>query len=165
MIVISIVSRLTSPGPILFRQMRLGLHERPFEMLKFRTMVVNAEEQGPKYTIDNDQRITAVGRFLRQTSLDELPQLINVLRGDMSLVGPRPYIGFELQNIPSEQRVRRASDRPGMTGLAQVSGRSSLTQERALAYDLEYIDRCSLILDLNIILLTIRQVIERRSVN
>lgn len=165
--------RATSPGPALFRQVRSGRHGRPFVMLKFRSMHANSddavhrtyvtalltEEAAPDggltgvYKLDRDPRVTSVGAFLRRMSLDELPQLINVLRGEMSLVGPRPALPWEVQLYNVEHR-RRLEVPPGLTGLWQVSGRSRLTMRQALDLDLEYVSRCSTRLDLRILLRT-----------
>jgi lipopolysaccharide/colanic/teichoic acid biosynthesis glycosyltransferase len=157
--------RLTSRGPVIYRQRRLGLHEQPFWMFKFRSMYVDADRRGPQFTADNDPRITPVGRILRKTSLDELPQLINVLAGAMSLIGPRPYVGFELDQCSPHQRALRASLRPGISGLAQVEGRSSLSQRKSAAFDLEYVQRCSLSFDLHLIVRTIVRVLGRSGTN
>ncbi len=162
---ISAVIRLTSRGPAIFRQQRAGFHGRHFEMYKFRTMVAGAEEMrdgvahlnemaGPVFKIADDPRLTAVGRLLRRTSLDELPQLVNVLKGEMSLVGPRPLPTYEASRIKGAQR-RRLAMRPGMTGLWQVSGRNSVDFEGWMQLDLLYVDRWSLGLDLRILLRTI----------
>lgn len=161
--------RLTSPGPGLFRQERLGLHERPFTMLKFRSMTSGAPDAPHRdyvsrmlttgdtragdaglYKLQGDPRVTPLGAWLRRTSLDELPQLLNVVRGEMSLVGPRPSLAWEAELFTPEQR-RRFGTRPGLTGLWQVSGRARLTMPQALALDVEYVRRQSLWLDLVIL--------------
>jgi len=164
---------LTSPGPALFRQQRLGRGERPFTILKLRTMTANnddrihrdyvtsllADEQeggtksGGLYKLDADPRITAVGGWLRTSSLDELPQLLNVLRGDMSVVGPRPVLAWEAEMFHDADR-ERFQVKPGITGLWQVSGRNRLSFREALALDVEYVRRRSLALDVLIILRT-----------
>jgi len=157
--------KLTSPGPIFFRQERTGMHGRKFALLKFRSMVVGAEQMredllalnemdGPVFKITNDPRITKIGKFLRKASLDELPQLINVLKGDMSLVGPRPPIPGEVSNYEAWQR-RRLSMRPGITCFWQISGRNEINFEEWMKLDLEYIDNWSLELDFKILLKTI----------
>jgi exopolysaccharide biosynthesis polyprenyl glycosylphosphotransferase len=156
--------KLTSKGDVLFRQTRVGLHGRPFRMLKFRTMVVNAEElkaklaaqnemDGPVFKMKHDPRITPIGRFLRKFSIDELPQLINVLRGDMSVVGPRPPVPQEVAKYQSWQR-RRLSVRPGLTCIWQVSGRNAISFEEWMYMDLQYIDTWSFSKDLSLILKT-----------
>ncbi|MCA8959789.1 MAG: exopolysaccharide biosynthesis polyprenyl glycosylphosphotransferase [Planctomycetes bacterium] len=169
MILIALAVKLTSKGPILFRQERFGMNHRPFTMLKFRTMVVDAEERrgelesanemnGPVFKIRRDPRITAVGRLLRKFSLDELPQLFNVLRGEMSLVGPRPPIGKEVREYEWWQR-RRLSTRPGLTCFWQISGRNEIDFEEWMRLDLRYIDNWSIGLDLKLILATIPAVL------
>lgn len=162
---VAIAIRLTSGGPVFFRQRRSGLHGRQFTMYKFRTMVSNAEMlraelaafnevTGPVFKIQNDPRITPLGRFLRRSSIDELPQLWNILWGDMSLVGPRPPIPTEVEQYDPWHR-RRLSMKPGLTCLWQISGRSQLSFDRWMKLDLEYIDQWSLWLDLKILLRTI----------
>jgi len=166
-VVISLAIRLSSPGPILFRQQRAGRHGRPFVMLKFRTMVTDAEMQqeemqkfnqmsGPVFKMEKDPRITAVGRILRRTSMDELPQLWNVLRGEMSLVGPRPLPLYEVEKFETPAQRRRLSMKPGLTCLWQISGRNEVKSfEQWVRMDLEYIDTWSLWLDLRILLKTV----------
>ncbi len=139
-------------GPILFAQQRPGLNERPFAMLKFRTMVDAFDSRGNP--LPDDQRLTRFGRLLRRTSLDELPELFNVLRGDMSIVGPRPLLMSYLPLYSAEQ-TRRHQVRPGMTGLAQVNGRNALSWEERFKYDIQYVENCSLALDLKIVARTL----------
>lgn len=156
--------RLTSPGPLIFRQERCGLNGRRFTLYKFRSMVANAEELRPGlehlnekstvFKIKNDPRLTPAGRFLRKFSIDELPQLWNILRGDMSIVGPRPPIASEVENYARWQR-RRLRMRPGLTCLWAIEGRDQLDFDTMMRKDLQYIDTWSLILDLRIMLLTI----------
>lgn len=143
--------------PVLFRQRRPGLHGRPFTLVKFRTMLAPDPAAG---RVDDADRMTAFGAALRATSLDELPTLFNVIRGDMSLVGPRPLLMQYLDRYTPEQ-ARRHEVRPGLTGLAQVSGRNAIEWDDKLALDVEYVDRRSLRLDLRILLLTVRQVVRR----
>ena len=168
-LVIGLVILLRDRGPVFFRQTRVGLHGRLFEMVKFRTMVPDAEARlaeletlnevrGPAFKVTDDPRLTRTGPFLRRTSLDELPQLWNVLRGDMSLVGPRPPLPREVAGYDLWHR-RRLSMRPGITGLWQVSARREENFDRWVAIDLDYIDRWSLWLDLRIMLGTIPAVI------
>ena len=168
----AVAVKVTSPGPVLFRQERLGISKRRFRMLKFRTMVDGAEgliaeleamneAEGPVFKLRNDPRVTRVGAFLRRTSIDELPQLLNVLRGEMSLVGPRPlpvrdYLGFE-----AEWHKRRFSVKPGITCLWQISGRSNVGFDEWIRMDLEYIDRWSFGLDMQILVRTIPAVLRR----
>ena len=142
--------------PVLFRQTRVGLHGREFRMLKFRTMVRDAAAIGPYYTVSQDPRITRVGRFMRRTSIDELPQLVNVLRGEMSLVGPRPDVPVQRALYSDEQWVLRCSVRPGLTGLAQALLRSEATFDQRLDLDLRYAREASLWLDLKIMVMTLR---------
>jgi exopolysaccharide biosynthesis polyprenyl glycosylphosphotransferase len=169
-LVAAIAVRLTSPGPVFFTQHRYGYNRRLFAMYKFRTMVAHAEAlqstleerneaQGPIFKIWNDPRLTPVGKFLRRTSIDELPQLWNVLRGDMSLVGPRPMATRDVHLFTEGALMRRFSVWPGLTGLWQVSGRSRLNFEQWIALDLQYIDEWSLALDLRILLKTFPAVV------
>jgi exopolysaccharide biosynthesis polyprenyl glycosylphosphotransferase len=170
--VIAIAIKLNSPGPVFFVQQRYGYRRRLFSMLKFRSMVQNApdlmaslehhnEAQGPIFKIKNDPRITPFGRFLRTTSLDELPQLWNVLAGDMSLVGPRPMSVRDVSLFTEAQLMRRFSVRPGITGIWQVSGRSSLTFDQWMKLDFAYLDEWSLALDLRILARTVPAVLAR----
>ena len=143
--------------PVLFRQTRVGLNGREFGMFKFRSMVKNAASIGPYFTTDNDPRITRVGRFIRRTSIDELPQLINVLKGDMSLVGPRPDVPAQRSLYSDADWAQRCSMRPGITGLAQALYRSDSTEAQRLEADLRYIREASLWLDLEICWWTLRR--------
>ncbi|MGO9239988.1 MAG: sugar transferase [Bryobacteraceae bacterium] len=160
--------RRSSPGPVLFRQRRLGLHGRPFWLLKFRSMMHNAPEvrnpDGSAYSGAGDPRVTPVGRFLRQTSLDELPQLLNVLRGEMSLVGPRPDQVDQLRFYTQDEK-RKLRVKPGITGLAQISGRNNIPWARRKALDLEYVERQSSWLDWGILIRTLPRVLWRRDVD
>jgi exopolysaccharide biosynthesis polyprenyl glycosylphosphotransferase len=167
MLVVALAVRCNSKGPVIFRQLRAGLHGRPFTMLKFRTMCVDAEARqkdlesmnqmrGPVFKIENDPRITSLGRFLRKTSIDELPQLFNVLKGEMSLVGPRPLPLYEVEKFESAGHRRRLSMKPGLTCLWQVRGRNQVVEfSDWVKMDLEYIDNWSLWLDLVILIRTI----------
>lgn len=141
---------LESGFPILFRQTRLGLHGREFGMYKFRSMVKNADSIGPYFTSDNDSRITRVGRFIRRTSVDELPQILNVLQGDMSLVGPRPDVPTQRALYSDADWAQRCSVRPGITGLAQALYRSTSSEVQRLEADLRYARESSIWLDLKI---------------
>jgi lipopolysaccharide/colanic/teichoic acid biosynthesis glycosyltransferase len=173
--------RLSTPGPALFRQARVGRNQRPFVLYKLRTMYAGCDdrvhreyvrqlltrdnpsaggEQG-LYKLDNDPRITPVGRFLRRTSIDELPQLLNVIRGDMSLVGPRPALSWEADLIEPAYRQRFRVP-PGLTGLWQVSGRNSLTMRQGLELDMEYLRRQTFTFDLWILLKTVPVVLSTR---
>ena len=163
----AILVKYTSPGPIIFSQNRSGLHGRSFRMYKFRSMVTNAEQgraelqvrnemSGPVFKVKNDPRVTPLGHWLRRTSLDELPQLWNVIRGEMSLVGPRPLPLYETANFGDVSQRRRMSVRPGLTCLWQVRGRNKINDFKDwVQLDLEYIDRWSLLLDLEILLRTV----------
>jgi len=162
-LVLIVLIRHGSKGAAFFRQQRAGRGARPFTMYKFRTMRADAEPFGDSPNSGDDPRITRIGRFLRETSLDELPQLFNVLAGDMSLVGPRPLYVSQIAEW-SDYRKRRLEVKPGITGLAQVSGRGSLTIEQKLDLDVLYVDNRGLLLDLKIILTTLRQVVNRKGV-
>jgi lipopolysaccharide/colanic/teichoic acid biosynthesis glycosyltransferase len=156
--VIAVAIKAGGPGPILYRGTRVGAGGRPFSMLKFRTMYGGAPDvrnpDGSTYTGADDSRVTPVGRWLRRTSLDELPQLWNVVRGDMSLVGPRPPIPEEVARYQRWQR-RRLAMKPGLTCLWQISGRNNLDFDRWIELDLQYIDSWTPLLDLKILLKTI----------
>jgi lipopolysaccharide/colanic/teichoic acid biosynthesis glycosyltransferase len=151
----AVASKLDDPGgSILYRQTRVGKDGRDFELLKLRTMVEGAEKLGAGFAVDEgDTRITRVGRFLRRTSIDELPQLWNVLRGDMSLVGPRPTLRYQVEEYDERQR-RRLEIRPGLTGWAQVNGRAGLSWPERMELDVWYVDNRSPALDLKILLRT-----------
>ncbi len=151
---IALAIKLDDGGPVFFRQERVGLHGSRFRVWKFRTMVVGAEKQGLGVTVaQDDPRITRVGRFLRDFGLDELPQLINVLVGEMSLVGPRPTLPYQVEHYNERQR-RRLTVKPGITSLAVVSGRNALSWRERIELDLQYIENWSLWLDLKILLKT-----------
>jgi exopolysaccharide biosynthesis polyprenyl glycosylphosphotransferase len=169
-IVTALLIKLTSPGPVNFSQERVGLNKKRFRMLKFRTMVVGAEQQqaalehfneavGPVFKINGDPRITPIGKFLRQFSIDELPQLFNVLKGDMSLVGPRPLPLRDYAGFSEDWHRRRISVRPGITGLWQINGRDQSSFDEWVKLDLEYIDRWSLSRDFEIMLKTVPAVL------
>ena len=162
LLAIAVVVKTTSPGDAIFRQERIGRGGRPFVIYKFRTMAQDAG-QSPlgTYAYRNDPRITRVGKVLRRTSLDELPQLFNVLNGEMSIVGPRPDLPHHVTGYSDFQR-RRLQVRPGVTGWAQVSGRNTLSWEERITLDVEYIERWSLAIDLEVILRTIRVVLSGR---
>jgi lipopolysaccharide/colanic/teichoic acid biosynthesis glycosyltransferase len=177
---IAVAVKLTSPGPVLFRQVRVGRMMKPFTMLKFRTMSVQADHtihhdfvtrfiqagdrierpgKSGMFKISDDPRVTSIGRLLRKTSLDELPQLWNVLRGEMSLVGPRPPIPYEVEHYKSWHRRRVLEAKPGITGLWQVTGRSRTTFDEMVRLDIRYARTCSLVTDLKILLATPRAVV------
>lgn len=172
MLALAVLVRLTSRGPVFFIQERYGYRRRRFRMWKFRSMVQNAPEimhtleqqnqaSGPIFKIKDDPRVTPIGRILRQTSLDELPQLWNVLIGDMSLVGPRPMSVRDVSRFSESMLMRRFSVQPGITGKWQVQGRSSLSFEQWIELDFQYIDEWSLALDLKILALTVPAVLRR----
>ena len=160
---IAIAIRLSSRGPALFRQERAGQAGRPFVFYKFRTMRVEAEPFGPSPKSGDDPRLTKLGRFLREYSLDELPQLINIVKGDMSLVGPRPLYVAQIPEWNERQR-KRLFVKPGLTGLAQISGRGALTREEKLELDVKYVEEASLWLDGRILLATLTRVLARRGI-
>ncbi len=164
MLVVALLVKLTSPGPVFYKRTIHGLHGRPYRMLKFRSMVVNAHqlmqddpklraEYATNLKIANDPRITPIGRFLRKSSLDELPQFLNVIAGDMSLVGPRMLGDIELAKY-GEYQDKVLSVKPGITGLWQISGRHRTSFENRIALDMQYIDQWSIGLDLKILLKT-----------
>lgn len=171
-----IVVLVTSPGPVLFRHRRIGFGGQSFDCLKFRTMVVDAEDRLREYLAEdpdaqrewqaahklkNDPRVTPFGQFMRRSSLDELPQLINVLTGEMSLVGPRPIVIEEMDKYQDHFHFY-AAGRPGITGLWQVKGRNTTTYAQRVAYDVEYLRNWSFIRDIRIVLLTVAHVISGR---
>jgi lipopolysaccharide/colanic/teichoic acid biosynthesis glycosyltransferase len=172
MAVAAIAIKLDSPGPVFHRSTRVGRGGRPFTFLKLRSMQVGAEElrglllhlnqaQGPAFKLHNDPRVTRVGRILRKMSLDELPQLWHVLQGHMSLVGPRPPFPDEVEKY-DPWMLRRLSVRPGLTCLWQIRGRSDLSFDEWMRLDLEYVERCSFLLDLEILALTVPAVLLAR---
>jgi lipopolysaccharide/colanic/teichoic acid biosynthesis glycosyltransferase len=152
--VAAVAIKLGDGGPVLFRQTRVGREGVDFELLKLRTMVVDAERQGAGYAVDRgDPRITGVGRFLRRTSIDELPQLWNVLRGDMSIIGPRPTLRYQVERY-DERQWRRLAVLPGLTGWAQVHGRAALSWAERIELDVWYVENRSARVDLSILLRT-----------
>lgn len=172
LVLIGAAVRFGSDGPVFHRQIRQGQHNRPFTMWKFRTMVADAEAHkdrlrtaneidGPMFKMRRDPRVTGIGRLLRRTSLDELPQLLNVLRGDMSLVGPRPPLPEEVSRY-DEREFRRLSVKPGLTGLWQVSGRSDLSWQETVSLDLWYVDNWSMATDMGLMARTLRAVTDGR---
>ncbi|MEU1471054.1 sugar transferase [Streptomyces sp. NPDC005761] len=172
LVVVAAAVRFTSAGPVFHRQVRQGQHNQPFTMWKFRTMVVDAEQHkaqlvtsnendGPMFKMRRDPRVTRVGRLLRRSSLDELPQLFNVLMGDMSLVGPRPPLPDEVSRY-DERELRRLAVRPGLTGLWQVSGRSDLSWQETVSLDLWYVDNWSVATDVGLMARTLRAVTDGR---
>ena len=162
LILLAVLVRLSLGQPILFCQVRPGLHGRPFTLYKFRSMTDALDAAGN--LLSDAQRLTRFGRFLRSTSLDELPELWNVLKGDMSLVGPRPLLMQYLERYTPEQ-ARRHEVRPGITGWAQVNGRNAITWEEKFALDVWYVDNQSLWLDLRILMLTVWKVLRREAIS
>lgn len=163
LIAIAVAIRCEGSGPVIYRQTRPGLHGQPFRIVKFRTMRPDPEleRRGP----DGDHlRITRLGRLLRATSLDELPNLVNVARGEMSIIGPRPLLMSYL-DLCTDHQARRHEVRPGMTGLAQVNGRNDCDYRKRLDLDVEYVDRCSFALDARILAATVRTVLTGRGVS
>jgi exopolysaccharide biosynthesis polyprenyl glycosylphosphotransferase len=170
LLLVTFLVKLTSSGPVFFQQKRVGLNKRQFTMFKFRTMVPNAEKlqemlldqnemSGPVFKMRNDPRTTPIGKILRKTSLDELPQLLNVVKGDMSLVGPRAMSVRDYEFFDQDWQRRRFSVRPGITCLWQVKGRNSLPFDKWMELDMQYIDKWSLWLDFEILLRTIPAVL------
>ncbi len=159
LLVAMLAIRLDSPGPVLYRQRRIGLEGHEFEVIKLRTMVHGAEHSGAGLAVNaNDDRITRVGALLRRTSLDELPNLVNVLRGEMSLIGPRPTLPVQVEQYTDRQRGRLAV-KPGITGWAQVNGRATLPWSQRIELDLYYVEHRSTLLDLRILWRTVGMVL------
>ncbi len=161
-LIIALVVALQIGRPVLFQQERPGLHGRPFKLLKFRTMTEERDLAG--LLLSDEKRLTNLGRWLRANSLDELPQLWNVLRGDLSLVGPRPLLMAYLDRYTPEE-ARRHEVKPGLTGLAQVEGRNAISWQEKFRYDIFYVENKSFILDLKIVIRTIMKVLLRKDIN
>jgi len=163
MILAAIAIKLEDPtGPIFFKQKRPGKNAEIFEVIKFRTMIVDMEQDGKK--LSDMERLTKVGSFLRKTSIDELPQLFNIIRGEMSFIGPRPLL-VEYLKFYSPEQMRRHEVRPGISGWAQVNGRNAISWEEKFQYDIWYVDNQSFFLDLKIFLLTIYSVLNKKGIN
>lgn len=167
-VIIAALIKLTSKGPIFFTQERLGRHGKVFKIIKFRTMVINAEKIGDGLFVksERDNRITKIGQFLRATSLDELPQLFNILKGEMSLVGPRPpvtYHPYKYEEYDRSQK-KRFDMKPGMTGLAQITVRNSLPWDKRIPIDVEYVEKFNIWLDIKILLLTLLKIFKKESI-
>ena len=160
-LIISLLIKIDSRGPVIFKQERIGKDEKLFNIYKFRSMCVGAEQQGTgQYSFSGDPRVTRVGKIIRATSLDEIPQLVNILKGDMSFVGPRPpltYHPWKIEEYTPEQR-RMFEVRPGITGWAQVNGRKEVEWHERIRLNVWYVDHCSLLLDLKIIFKTVAKV-------
>lgn len=160
-ILISVLIKLDSKGPVIFIQRRVGKNQKLFNIYKFRTMIPDAVNIGNGvYTEENDPRITRIGRFLRKTSLDELPQLLNIFWGDMSFIGPRPTLEYQVKQYSDFQK-KRLIMKPGVTGLAQISGRNSISWPERIKYDVQYVENWSLGLDLKIFLKTFSVIFKR----
>jgi lipopolysaccharide/colanic/teichoic acid biosynthesis glycosyltransferase len=155
--------RLTSKGPAIFKQQRAGKNGKPFIFYKFRTMKTDVDPFGASPKSADDPRLTKVGKFLREYSLDELPQLLNIVKGDMSIVGPRPLYLAQVNEWNQRQR-KRLLVKPGLTGLAQISGRGELTREEKLELDVKYVEKTEFWLDLKIIAATISQIFRRKNI-
>ena len=161
-LITALAIKLDSKGPVIFKQTRLGKDHKEFNMYKFRSMVVNAEHTGSGvYSDKNDSRVTRVGKVIRATSIDELPQAVNILKGDMSLIGPRPPLTYHPWPIDeySEEELRMFEVRPGITGWAQVHGRKDVEWHKRIKLNVWYIDHCSLLLDIKILFMTIFKVL------
>jgi len=162
-VVIIIAIKASSKGLVIFRQERAGKGGKPFVFYKFRTMKLNVDPFGPSPKSGDDSRLTKIGKLLREYSLDELPQLFNVLKGDMSIVGPRPLYVSQMAEW-NERQKKRLLVKPGLTGLAQISGRGELTREEKLELDVKYVETASFLTDIKIILATIAQVFRRKNI-
>ena len=162
-VVISIAIKLSGKGPAIFRQERAGKNGKPFIFYKFRTMRVDVEPFGSSPKTGDDPRLTRVGKLLREYSLDELPQLFNILKGDMSFIGPRPLYVSQMAEWDERQK-KRLLVKPGLTGLAQISGRGQLTREEKLELDVKYVETAGFLTDIKIILATIAQVFGRKNI-
>ncbi len=161
-IVITILVRIKLGSPVLFKQDRPGLNEKIFKMYKFRTMTDEKDKGGN--LLPDAERLTKFGKFLRSTSLDEIPEFFNILRGDMSLIGPRPLL-VEYLNYYTNDEKKRHNVRPGISGWAQVNGRNSLSWEEKFRYDIEYVEKLSFLFDFKIVLLTIKKVLKREDIS
>lgn len=160
---------ISDPGPVFYNGKRRGKNGKVFKMYKFRSMYVNAPDirniDGSTYNGDDDPRVTKIGKFMRKTSLDEIPQLLNVLFGDMSIVGPRPTLATKSYETIEDGRKKRYEVRPGITGYAQAYYRNSITQEEKFKYDLYYVDHVSFLLDVKIVIKTVTSVLRRENIN
>ena len=164
-LVVAALIKTEDKGPAIFSQIRLGKNHREFKMYKFRSMAVGSEHTGSGvYSGRNDDRVTKIGRFIRATSIDELPQVVNILKGDMSFIGPRPPLTYHPWTIDeySEEELRMFEARPGITGWAQVNGRKNVEWHKRIGLNIWYVDHCSFLLDLKIICMTILQVFSNK---
>ena len=162
LIIIAILVRIKLGSPVIFKQKRPGLNEKIFTLYKFRTMTDERDENAE--LLPDEQRLTGFGKFLRSTSLDELPELFNILKGDMSIVGPRPLL-VEYLPLYNEQQKRRHEVRPGLTGWAQVNGRNAISWEEKFDLDVEYVDNINFLLDCKIVFSTVKKVLSREGIN
>ena len=162
LLITALLVKITSKGPILFKQDRIGINGKIFKMYKFRSMIVGAENIGSRnYSFKGDPRVTKVGKIITTTSIDELPQLINIIKGEMSIIGPRPvltYFPCKYEEYTEEQ-LKRFEVKPGVTGLAQINGRKGIPWDQRIKYDVEYVEKISICLDIKIFLKTIYNVI------
>lgn len=166
LLVTAILIKIDSSGPVIFRQKRLGLHGREFEIYKFRSMIQNAENQGSgQYSFKGDPRVTRVGRIIRATSIDELPQFINILKGDMSIIGFRPPLTYHPKHIDkySKEEKKMFEIRPGVTGWAQIHGRKTITWEERIQMNIWYVDNLNFKLDIYILFMTIITVLKNEN--
>jgi len=163
LVLIAIAVKVGSKGPVVFKQQRAGKNGKPFVFYKFRTMRTDADPFGPSPKSGGDPRLTRIGRILREYSLDELPQLCNILRGDMSIVGPRPLYLSQISEW-SERQKKRLLVKPGLTGLAQISGRGEITREEKLELDVKYVETASFAADVRIVLATFAHVFSRKGI-
>lgn len=161
LLLVAVLVRIKLGGPVLFKQERPGLHEKIFTLYKFRTMTDERDENGK--LLPDQERLTAFGKFLRASSLDELPEFINILKGDMSLIGPRPLLVRYLPYYKEEERARH-SVRPGLTGLAQINGRNALNWEERFSYDIYYVNHCTFAQDISIVWKTVQKVLKKSDV-
>lgn len=168
-IILAPIIFISDPGPIFYNGLRRGLNGKPFKMFKFRSMYINApdirNEDGSTYNGDDDPRVTKIGRIMRKASIDEIPQLINVLIGDMSFVGPRPTLATKSFEEIEVERRKRYDVRPGITGYSQAYFRNSISQKDKFKYDLYYVDHLSFLLDIKILLKTVVSVLKRENIN
>lgn len=161
-LIVALAIKIDSRGPVLFKQDRIGKDGKVFKIYKFRSMIVGAENTGSKnYSFKGDPRVTKVGKFIRATSIDELPQLINIIKGEMSIIGPRPVLTYFpcTYDEYTKEQLKRFEARPGVTGLAQINGRKGIPWDKRISYDIEYIENISFLLDLKIFFKTVYNVI------
>lgn len=165
-IIIAILIKLTSKGPVIFKQERIGKNSKVFKMYKFRSMVDKSEHTGSGvYSGENDPRVTKIGKIIRKTSIDEIPQLLNILKGEMSFIGPRPVLTYHPWTIDkyNKKQLKRFDVRPGITGWAQVNGRKQVIWEERIKYDCYYVEKMSFFMDLKIVFKTVIQVIKNEN--